>query len=137
MNRDLDEYADCELEGELDRCKKARAQGICDYCNRPVKEESCRFPLRHRTAAKINAPGQGSEEGMTAYKEATLRLAKCVGFWLLEHPNATEAQANTDTQLDAQAERWAPGFSGGMFSAGVREAFRRRDEGTLKSWLAP
>ena len=133
-SRDLDEYADVELVGEIERRKTARAQGLCDYCNRPVREESCRFPLRHRPAAKIEASGSGLSHP-TAYAAVTARLAKCVGFWLDEHPGATEAAAHNAPDLDARAEGCAPGHSGGMWAAAVREAFRQRDEGTLRAWL--
>lgn len=132
--RDLDEYSDVELVGEVTRRKEARAKGLCDYCNRPVSEPSCRFPLRHRPAGKIEASGSGLDQS-DAYRDVTRRLAKCIGFWLAENPGATEAAINNDRGLDARAERAAPGFSGGMWGAAVREALRRRDDGTLDAWL--
>ena len=32
--RDLDEYEDEELERELERRRRARSKGLCDYCLR-------------------------------------------------------------------------------------------------------
>lgn len=132
--RDLDEYADVELVGEIDRRKTARARGLCDYCSRPMKEESCRFPLRHRPAAKIEASGSGLSQP-SPYAAAVTRLAKCVGFWLDEHPDTTVVAVYNSPDLDARAEKCAPGYSGGMWAAAVIEAFRHRDEGTLHAWL--
>lgn len=45
---DLDEYDEVQLNAELDCRKQRRADGKCDYCNRPFKTQpSCKFPERH------------------------------------------------------------------------------------------
>lgn len=48
----LDEYPEADLLVELERRKRLRRRGMCDYCRRPIKidgkrTEPCRFPGRH------------------------------------------------------------------------------------------
>ena len=45
--RDLDEYQEHELEAEIMRRRKARAEGVCDYCLRSPEASSCMYPKRH------------------------------------------------------------------------------------------
>jgi hypothetical protein len=49
---DLEDYDERELNHELERRRKMREQGLCDYCARKPDTSSCRFPDRHR--AKSN-----------------------------------------------------------------------------------
>lgn len=45
---DLDEYTELQLLDELERRKKVRKRGLCDYCGMPRKTTaSCKFPERH------------------------------------------------------------------------------------------
>lgn len=46
--KDLDEYTQHELERELERRRRLRAEGFCDYCLRRSHLPSCKFPDRHR-----------------------------------------------------------------------------------------
>lgn len=46
--RDLDEFEEHELQGELERRQKLREQHKCDYCGKDTKKPICRFPDRHR-----------------------------------------------------------------------------------------
>jgi hypothetical protein len=46
---DLDEYDEERLRGEIDRRRKLRAQGLCDYCERRQDATpACKFPHRHK-----------------------------------------------------------------------------------------
>lgn len=45
--RDLEEYLDSELEQELERRKKCRANQVCPYCGRTRIEKPCKFPGEH------------------------------------------------------------------------------------------
>ena len=46
--KDLDEYAETELQDELVNRAKARTKGVCDYCGRRPSEPVCKFPERHK-----------------------------------------------------------------------------------------
>lgn len=45
--RSLDEITDRELTQEIERRKKLRAAGKCDYCERDNSTDPCKFPERH------------------------------------------------------------------------------------------
>ena len=49
---DLDEMAETKLVQEIERRKKARAAGLCDYCGRAPDTSTCKFPDRHRATEK-------------------------------------------------------------------------------------
>jgi len=51
-SRDLDEYAEHRLLGEILRRAKLRKQGLCDYCERTPDTKPCKFPGRHRSTNK-------------------------------------------------------------------------------------
>ncbi|MGD9749416.1 MAG: hypothetical protein AB7W59_00310 [Acidimicrobiia bacterium] len=60
--KDLDEYSEDQLKGELERRAGLRAKGLCDYCGRPPSEPACRFQGRHHAAIaprKCQACGSG------------------------------------------------------------------------------
>lgn len=49
--RDLDEYTDHDLIGELHQRATDRARGLCDYCHQPSASTApCRFAIRHALA---------------------------------------------------------------------------------------
>lgn len=50
--KDLDDYSDEALQGELDRRERCRQKGKCDYCGKSRTSEACRLPLRHETGPK-------------------------------------------------------------------------------------
>lgn len=52
-SKDLDEYDEQELRNELDRRRKLREQGICDYCNKDGSTSPCKFPHRHSVAVQF------------------------------------------------------------------------------------
>lgn len=45
----LDEYEEWQLEAEIDRRRKLRAKGLCDYCERSIGAGSrpCKMTDRH------------------------------------------------------------------------------------------
>lgn len=51
--KDLDEYTDEELQKELTRRQTVRDEGICDYCGRDGRMETCRYQERHTQAGVI------------------------------------------------------------------------------------
>jgi len=51
----LDEYTEVELRAELMKRERLRAKGLCDYCERRPDESPCRFPGRHKRAAKVRS----------------------------------------------------------------------------------
>lgn len=58
--RDLDEISQAELEQEITRRILLRIEGKCDYCERPVDADPCRFPERHRkNPPPFHLPEQG------------------------------------------------------------------------------
>lgn len=44
---DLDQLSENSLREELDKRKKLREEGKCDYCERFPSTEPCRYPHRH------------------------------------------------------------------------------------------
>lgn len=44
----LREFHEQALRDELERRRKARLDGLCDYCNRPHNTPSCKFGGRHQ-----------------------------------------------------------------------------------------
>jgi hypothetical protein len=52
--RDLDDYTEAELQGELKSREEVRALGVCDYCRRHPFTKPCKFSERHRDP-RINA----------------------------------------------------------------------------------
>jgi hypothetical protein len=50
--KDLDEYTDEQLQGELNHRRKDRSEGKCDYCHRRYDTKPCRFPARHAIAGE-------------------------------------------------------------------------------------
>lgn len=60
--KDLDEYDDEALQGELNRRREALARGICPYCGRRGDIlPACRQPALHAQAAAVvqNSPPAG------------------------------------------------------------------------------
>lgn len=54
--RDLDEYPTKTLLAELKKRRKARREGRCDYCDRPVSASACKFPERHVLMKEVKEP---------------------------------------------------------------------------------
>lgn len=79
--RDLDEINEAELLGELERRRKVRASGCCDYCGVPSNGPTCRFPERHNTPATKPQSEPGDPP--------TQKLVR----WLNEHPSTLEEVA--------------------------------------------
>lgn len=50
--KDLDEYTDEQLQGELRQRRKDRDEGKCDYCHRHYTTGPCRFKERHTRAGE-------------------------------------------------------------------------------------
>lgn len=59
--RMLDDYTDEELRAELDRRRRAREIGLCDYCSRSWGSPPCRYPTRHKAGAPLVL--RGGEDG--------------------------------------------------------------------------
>lgn len=89
---DLDEYQGQKLTDELNRRKALRAQGLCDYCERPTTQPACKFPIRHQRFPReqFGAPGAPPEPWVIYKRKEQL-------FW----------RANGN------------GYSGNIFSAGL------------------
>lgn len=45
--RDLDDYSEAELQGEINYRERERQRGRCDYCHRPSSSNSCKYSARH------------------------------------------------------------------------------------------
>jgi len=50
--KDLDEYSSEQLQNELNRRSNLLQQGLCDYCGQKGSDRACRFPSRHKEAAR-------------------------------------------------------------------------------------
>lgn len=50
---DLDEYTDRQLNDEIVRRAKLKAEGRCDYCGRLGDMPTCRFTERHSRAKEV------------------------------------------------------------------------------------
>lgn len=76
--KDLDEYDEEQLQGELARRARLKEKGVCTYCERPQNAPSCRFPERHNAAAPLAIPTL--EIGDTSYDLTEAFCAGAVAF---------------------------------------------------------
>jgi hypothetical protein len=54
----LEEVSEQALEGELERRRKLRSQGKCDYCERVWgMRPTCKFPQRHLPPRAVRLKG--------------------------------------------------------------------------------
>ena len=48
----LDSISEEHLVAEIERRKRLRANGLCDYCERSPDTTPCRYPERHKRRSK-------------------------------------------------------------------------------------
>lgn len=91
--RDLDEYTDDELQGEINRRSICVARGFCSYCGGNLRENttsgwsSCRFPDRH-----------GREDGHRAH----------LVLGAVRHDGSVVSQADLDALAEKQRRPASP-----------------------------
>ncbi len=69
---DLDQYSEAALKDELERRRKLRADGRCDYCGQPTTLPPCRFRARHQMPTP-----RDKHQNVTRY------IKKVPGSWYL------------------------------------------------------